>query len=99
MLSYLQGNSFPDMSMDVHQTEQFSNNPMLLHERSIKKLGQYMYHNKKEGIVYTPDTSKGLECYVDADFASGWLQADANDAKNFMSRTRMAIMYDNCPIF
>ena len=32
MLTYLQGNSCSEMSMDVHQTAQFSNCPMLLHK-------------------------------------------------------------------
>ena len=72
MMTYLQGNSRPEMSMAVHQTAHFCNNPMLSHEKAIKRLGQYLSHTRKEGIVYNPDTSKVLECYVDADFAGGW---------------------------
>jgi hypothetical protein len=72
---------------------------MLLHEKAIKRLGRYLYHTKREGIVYDPDTSKGLECYVDADFAGGWQQADSDDADNVLSRTGMVIMYANCPIY
>ena len=71
MLTYLQGNSLPDMSMAVHQTAYFSNSPMLSHQKAIKRLGQYLYHTKKEGIIYNLDTSKVLECYVDVDFAGG----------------------------
>ena len=85
--------------MAMHQTALFRNNPMLSHESAIKRLGQYLYHTKKEGTVYTLYTSKVLECYVDAYFAGGWLQADANNADNVMSRTVMVIMYYNCPIF
>ena len=99
MLTYLQGNTRPEMSMAVHQTARFCNNPMLSHEKAIKRLGRYLYHTKNEGIVYNPDISKGLECYVDADFAGGWTQADASDADNVMSRTGMVIMYANCPIY
>ena len=54
-----------------------------------------MYHTNNEGIIYNLDTSKGLKCYVDADFACGWQKADANDADNVMSRTGMVIMYSN----
>ena len=72
---------------------------MLLHEKAIKRLGRYLYHTKREGIVYNPDTSKGLECYVDADFAGGWQQADSDDPDNVLSRTGMVIMYANCPIY
>ena len=87
------------MSMAVHQTARFSNSPMLSHEKAIKRLGRYLYHTKKEGIIYNPDTSKVLECYVDADFAGVWQQADADDPEDVMSRTGMVIMYANCPIF
>ena len=99
MMTYLQGNRRPEMSMVVHQIARFCNNPMLSHEKAIKRLGRYLSHTRKEGIVYSPDTSKGLECYVDAKFAGGWQEANAEDADNIMSRTGMSIMYANCPIF
>ena len=41
---------------------------------------------------------KGLECYVDADFAGGWTQADASNAENVLSRTGYVIMYASCLI-
>ena len=85
--------------MAVHQTARFCNNPMLSHKKEIKCLGRYLSHTRKEGIVYNPDISKGLECYVDADFVGGWQESNADDAYNVMSRTRMVIMYTNCPIF
>ena len=62
MLTYLQVNNRPEMPMEVHQTARFSNNPMLAHEKPIKRMGCYLYHTKKEVIVYNPDTFKGLEC-------------------------------------
>ena len=68
MLNYSQGNSHPEMSMAVYQTARLYNNPMLSHEKYIERLGRYLLHTKKEGIIYNPDISKGLECYVDADF-------------------------------
>ena len=51
MLTYLQANSRPEMSMAVHQTARFCNQPMLTHEKAIKRLGRYLYHTKREGIV------------------------------------------------
>ena len=84
MMTYLQGNSRPEMSMAVHQTDRFYNNPMLSHKKAIKRLGPYLSHTRKEGIVYNPDTSKGLECYVDADFAGGWQEAKADNTDNVM---------------
>ena len=67
--------------------------------RKQSKRGRYLYHTKNKGIIYNPDIKKGLECFVDADFAGGWNQADANDADNVLSRTGIVIMYANCPIF
>ena len=99
MLTYLQGNSRPEISMSVHQTARFCNDPKLSHEKAIKRLGRYLMHTRKEGIVYNPDISKGLECYVDADFAGGYSPETADDADNLLSRTGMVIMYANCPIY
>ena len=47
----------------------------------------------------TPDKSKGLECYIDADFSGGWQKVDANDTGNVMSQTGFVIVYANCPVF
>ena len=85
MLTYFQGNSRPEISMAVHQTACISNNPMLSHERSLNRLGRYLLYTKRDGIIYNPDTQKGLECYVDADFVEGWQQADSSNADNLMS--------------
>ena len=98
MLSYLQGHSRPDISMAVHQNARFCNEPMLSHEKAVLRIGKYLLGTRTRGIVYKPDKSKGLECYVDADFAGGWSQADAENAENVMSRTGYIIMYANCPI-
>ena len=51
MMNYLQVNSRPEMSMSVHQTARFCNNPMISHEKAIKRLGRYLSHTRKEGIV------------------------------------------------
>ena len=99
MLAYLQENSRPKMSMVLHQTACFSNNTLFAHEKAIKRMGRYLCHTKKEGIVYNPYTSKGLECYADIDLSGGWSHDVAEDADNVMSRTGMIIMYANCPIY
>ena len=84
--------------MAVHQTARFSNNPMLSHEKSIMRIGRYLLDTRKRGNIYKPDKSKGLECYVNADFAGGWSQANADNADNVLSRTGYILMYANCPI-
>ena len=47
---------------------------------------------------YKPDKEKGIECYIDADFAGGWAQADSDNVENFMSCTGYVIMYVGCPV-
>ena len=84
MLTYLQGNSCQEISMAVHQTARFSNNPMLSHEKALKRLGRYLLYTKRDGIIYNSDTKKGLEFYMDVDFEGGWQQADSNNAENVM---------------
>ncbi len=69
MLSYLQGNTRPNISMPVHQTARFCNEPKLCHEQTVNRIGRYLRHSRNGGIIYKPDKLKGLKCYVDADFA------------------------------
>ena len=53
-----------------------------------------------KGIIYIPDTSCGLECYVDADFAGGgWASGDQTNPESVLSRTRFIIVYAGYPIF
>ena len=71
--------------MTTHQTARFCNDPKLSHEQAIMRIGRYLLGTQKCGIIYEPDCSKGLECYIDADFAGGWSQSDSDDADNVMS--------------
>ncbi len=98
LLSYLQNSTCPQIAMAVHQIACFSNKPMLCHKKSVMWLGQYLLDTRKQGIIYMPDQSKDLECYVHADFAKGWSQANAANAENVLSRTGYVIMHANCPI-
>ena len=49
------------------------------------QIKRYLLHTKDRGIIYDPDKTRGLECYVGANFAGGWSNADADDEGNFMS--------------
>ena len=98
MLSYLKSHTRPEISMAVYQTARFCNDPRLSHEKYIMRLGRYLLGTRTRGIVYNPNKSKGLECYIDADFSRGWTQADSDNAKNVMSRTGYVIAYAGCPI-
>ena len=47
MMTYLQDNSRPEISLAVHQTARFCNNPMLSQEKAINRLGRYLSHTRK----------------------------------------------------
>ena len=53
---------------------------------------------KEKEVIFKPDTKVGIQCFVDADFAGGWNQADSNDAENVLSQTGYIITYANCPV-
>ena len=99
MLTYLTGSVRPEISMAVHQCARFSINPKRSHEQAIMRIGRYLLATKDKGIIYTPDSTKGLEVYVDADFAGGWDPENADDADTVYSRTGFVICYAGCPVF
>ncbi len=90
MLSYLGNSVRPDIQMAMHQTARFSVNPMRSLELAIMHIGPFLCNNCEQGITYT-NRYKGVEVYVDADFAGGWSSADADNANNVLSRTGFAI--------
>jgi hypothetical protein len=91
MLMYLTGSVQPDIAMAVHQCAQFSINPMHSHEQEVMRIGCYILLTKEHGIIYRPDSSKGIKVYVDASFAEGWDPGDAMNADIIYSRTRYVI--------
>ncbi len=71
LLTYLTGSVRPDIAMATHQCARFSVNPMCSHEQAAIGIGRYLLSIKKKGMLYKPDLSKGIEVFVDADFAGG----------------------------
>ena len=69
MLTYLTGSVRPDIAMAVHQCAQFSTNPMHLHERAVICIGCYLLSMQDKGMVYKPDSTRGIKVYANADFA------------------------------
>ena len=98
MYGYLQNSTRPDISMATHQCARFNNDPKLSHERAIRRIAKYLLGTQNRGIVFRPDVSKGIECYVDADFSGNWNAADSEDPENVLSRTGFIIYYGGCPI-
>eukprot|EP00957_Ditylum_brightwellii_P019600 1478438-Ditylum_brightwellii.AAC.1 len=76
--------------MGVHQCVRFFNQPMLCHERALRRIVKYLSTTIDRGIVYDPDQNLGIKCFVDVDFAGSWSKADADNPENVMSRTAEA---------
>ena len=98
MLSYLTNSCRPEIQMAVHQTSRFSINPMRSHELAIMPIVKYLVDNTDRGMIYKVDKTKGLEVYIDADFAGGWNATDSDNTENVMPRTGFIISYANCPL-
>jgi len=98
MLNFLAGSTRPDMAFMVHQCARFSADPKKCHETAVKRIARYLQGTEKQGMIFTPDKSRGMECYVDADFARGWNTNDSDDPTTLMSRTGYVILYAGCPI-
>ena len=98
MIGYLQGTTLTDIAMETHQCAKFNNDPHLSHERAVKCIVRYLLSNRDNGMIYIPDTSQGLERYVDDDFAGAWENGDNDSPGSVLSRTGFVIMYAGCPI-
>ena len=98
MIYYLQGTTSPDISMVNHQCARFNNDPHLSHERAVKRIGRYLLDTRDKGMIYRPDITRCLECYVDADFSGGWKDGNHNSPESVLSRTCFVIIYAGCLI-
>jgi hypothetical protein len=99
MLTYITRSVWPDIAMATHQCARFSISPMRLHELAIMKIGQYLLSTKDRSLIYRPDPKRGLEVFVDANFAGGWDPEDAESTENVYPCTRYVICYAGCPMF
>ncbi len=81
----------PELQMAVHQCARFLVNPIRSHELAIMRTGRYLCGNCKQGIIFKVNKTKGFEVYLDANFASGWSSADADNAENVLSITGFII--------
>jgi hypothetical protein len=55
--------------------------------------------SKNKGIIYALDPKRGLEVWVDTDFAGGWNPDEAGDSDNVYSCTGFVIYYAGCPVY
>ena len=97
MLSYMCGTR-PDMCMATHQVSRFSNAPKATHFNAVKRIVKYLVGTKNKGLLLKPNKSKGIECFVDADFAGACDKQNSEDEENVLSRTGCVMKYANFPV-
>jgi hypothetical protein len=85
ILLYLSSHTRPDIQFAVHQVARFSYCPRKSHAQAV--ILQYLIGTRKHGTMFQPDLSKGLDCYVDADFAGLWSYEDEQDLVSVKSCT------------
>ena len=84
--------------MGTHQCARFNNYPHLSNERAVNRIGRYLLITRDKGMIYRPDITRDLECYVAADFSGGWKYDNHDSLESVLSRTGFVIMYAGCPI-
>jgi len=97
-LNYLEKGSRSDISYITHQCARFTENPRKTHAKAIRWLARYLKSTRRKGLVLTPDPTKGIEVYVDADFAGNWDKQDTNNPDTARSRHGYIIKFMGCPL-
>ena len=97
-MNYYEKYPRPDISYQAHQCARFVDSPKIEHGEAIKWLGRYIHGTRQEGLIYTPDNWKGLEVYVDADFAGTFDRQDCQNVDTARSRHGYIITYTGMPI-
>ena len=65
----------------------------------MRKVLRYLKHTKSKGTILTPNPLKGLEVYVDVDFAGNWDPTEPeNDADTARSRHGYIIKFKGCTV-
>ena len=58
----------PDIAFAVQQLARFYNDSHQQHEDAVKQICRYLLSTKDKCLVLRPDKSRGLECFVGADW-------------------------------
>ena len=98
-LNFLEKSTRPDISVSVHQCARFSESPKRSHAEAVKRIGRYLLATRDKGLVIHPNTAWHFDCWVDADFAGNWRQAEAHqDPMTSKSRSGWIIRFAGAPI-
>jgi len=97
-LNYLEKATRSDISYITHQCTRFTAKPKANHAKAIRWIARYLKGSRNKGFTMTPDKTKGLKVYVDADFSGNWDKTDALDDATARSRHGYVIKFMDCPI-
>jgi len=97
-LNYLEKGSRSDISYITHQCARFTSDPKMKHAKAIRWIARYLSGTKDKGFIMTPNTSKSIEVYVDADFSGNWDREDSLNPDTERSRHGYIIKFMGCPI-
>ena len=98
-LNFLEKSTRPDISISIHQCAQFSESPKKSHAEAVKHIGRYLLAMQDKGLIIHPKKDWHFDCWVDADFAGNWRQADAHiDPMMSKSRSGWIVRFAGIPI-
>ena len=97
-LNYLEKSCRPGIAYIVHKCESFSKDPRKEHREALRWLGKYSKNNINEGNTLQLEKGRGLEVWVDADFAGNWNRSESEEKDTDRSRHGYVIMFEGCPI-
>jgi hypothetical protein len=98
-LNYLAQTTHPDIMYATHQFANYSSDPRQLHGKAILYLICSLKKTGDLGLRFKPDSTKGFECYCDADFSGLWNKAFAPvDPSTSKSQSGWIIFYAGCPV-
>ena len=98
-LNFLEKSTRPDISVSVHQCARFSELPKKIHAEAVKRIGRYLLATRDKGLIIHPKRDRHFDCWVDADFAGNWRQADAHiDPMTAKSRSGWIVHSAGAPI-
>ena len=97
-LSYIQTTVCPDITFAVQQCTWCCKKPSSDQEEAVKWICRYLLSTRDKGLTLKLIKSKGLECYVDADWARSWNLPSSLHPISTRSRAGFVITHTGCPI-
>ena len=97
-LNYLEKGTRSDISYITHQCARFTESPKEIHAKAIRWVARYLKGTRNKGLILKPDRQKGLELFVDADFAGNWDKNDTHNPDTARSRHGYIIKFMGCPV-